>query len=52
MEIEDELWDNLEMLRRCIIEGNVKGAKEIVFECEKSLNCLLLTSMLTTTCLQ
>ena len=49
MEIEDELWDNLETLRRCVIGGNVKGAKEIVFECKKSLNCLSLTSMLTTT---
>ena len=44
MEVEDKLWDDLEMLRRCIIEGNVEmGAKEVVFECE------LLTSMLATT---
>jgi len=35
MEVEDKLRD-LEMLRRCIIEGNVQlGAKEVVFECEK-----------------
>ena len=28
MEIKDELWDNLETLRRCIIEGNVKAGFE------------------------
>ena len=31
----DELRDDLETSRRCTIERNVKGAKEIVFECEK-----------------
>ena len=35
MEIEDGLRDDLETLRRCIIEGNVEGAKKVVFECEK-----------------
>ena len=35
MEVEDRLQDNLEMLRRCIIEGNVEGSKKVVFECEK-----------------
>ena len=38
MEVEDELRDDLETLRRCIlfiIEGNVEGAKEVVFECAK-----------------
>ena len=31
MEVEDRLQDNLEMLRRCIIEGNVEGSKKVVF---------------------
>ncbi|CAH3029016.1 unnamed protein product [Porites evermanni] len=35
MEVEDRLQDNLEMLRRCIIEGNVESSKKVVFECEK-----------------
>ena len=35
MKVKDELQDDFEMLRRCIIEGNVEGAKEVVFECEK-----------------
>ena len=35
MEVEDGLRDDLETLRRCIIEGNVEGAKKVVFECEK-----------------
>ena len=37
MEVEDELRDDLETLRRCIfiIEGNVEGAQEVVFECAK-----------------
>ena len=37
MEVEDELRDDLETLRRFIfiIEGNVEGAKEVVFECAK-----------------
>ena len=35
MEVEDGLRDDLETLRRCTIEGNVEGAKQVVFECEK-----------------
>ena len=35
MEVKDELRDDLKTLRRCITEGNVGGAKEVVFECEK-----------------
>ena len=35
MEVEDGLRDDLESLRRCTIEGNVEGAKQVVFECEK-----------------
>ena len=37
MKVKDELQDDFEMLRRCIIEGNVEGAKEVVFECEKKV---------------
>lgn len=29
------LRNDLETLRRCIIEANVEGAKQVVFECEK-----------------
>ena len=35
MEVKDELRDDLETLRKCIIEGNVEVAKEVVFKCEK-----------------
>ena len=35
MEVEDGLRDDLETLRRCTREGNVEGAKQVVFECEK-----------------
>ncbi|CAH3021486.1 unnamed protein product [Porites evermanni] len=38
MKVKDELRDDFEMLRRCIIEGNVEGAKEVVFECEKKVD--------------
>ena len=32
---KNKLRDDLATLRRCIIEGNVEGAEEVVFECEK-----------------
>ena len=31
MEVEDGLRDDLETLRRCTREGNVEGAKQVVF---------------------
>ena len=42
VEVEDDLRADLETLRRCIIKGNVEGAKEVIFEYDREFKLSLI----------